>query len=89
MNTQTNSKALPPTTDSLPEYLKTCVPPFRRFGSQIFGKCPQGDALALDIRGWGRLTNSISKLTEAEAYNMQEKFGDWVCQTLNNAAKNT
>jgi hypothetical protein len=73
---------------SLPSYLKTCRPPFFRVGEQIFGKCKDGDAIALDIRGWGRLTNASSKITEDEACNMQDEFGDWVCKALNAAAEN-
>ena len=73
---------------SLPRYINNCRPPFRRFGSQIFGKYSQGDSLALDIRGWGRLTNASSKLTEEEAMNLQDEFGDWVCKVLNDAAEN-
>lgn len=68
---------------SLPKYLKTCRPPFFRVGEQIFGKCKDGDAIALDIRGRGRLTNASSKITEDEACAMQDEFGDWVCKTLN------
>ena len=76
------------TTCSLPSYLKTCHPPFFRVGAQIFGECKDGDALALDIRGWGRLTNASSKITEDEACRMQDEFGDWVCKALNAAAEN-
>jgi hypothetical protein len=74
---------------SLPKYLKSCRPPFFAMGGQIFGRCAQGDALALDIRGWGRLTNASSKLTEDKACAIQDEFAEWVCKTLNAAAENT
>ena len=75
-------------TGSLPRYLNKCRPPFRRFGCQIFGKYEHGDSLALDIRGWGRLTNAGTELTEEEACALQDEFGDWVCKVLNAAAEN-
>jgi hypothetical protein len=75
---------------SLPKYLKSCKPPFFSVGSQIFGKYPpHGDALALDVRGWGRLTNSSSKLTEDEACVIQDEFAAWVCKAMNTAAENS
>jgi hypothetical protein len=74
---------------SLPKYLKSCKPPFFSVGSQIFGKYPpHGDSLALEVRGWGRLTNSSSKLTEGEACVIQDEFAAWVCKAMNTAAEN-
>jgi len=85
-------KSLRPTdaaTCSLPKYLESCKPPFFSVGGQIFGKYPHGDALALDVRGWGRLTNLSSKLTEDEACIIQDEFAAWVCKALNTAAENS
>jgi hypothetical protein len=74
---------------SLPKYLERCQPPFFRSGWQIFGKDKiTGDAVCLDIRGWGRLTGAMSGYTEDEACAMQDEFGDWVVNAMNAAAEN-
>ena len=68
------------------DFLEYYKPPFTYESYSQRVLC--ADGMALDVRGWGRLTGGGALALPADkAMKIQDDFGRWVAETLNKASE--
>jgi len=66
--------------------LKYFKPPFHydAMGQTIYCQSKNGDNMCLQVRGWGNLIGGgAENLPHKEAAAIQDEFGEWVVEALN------
>jgi len=76
--------------EATPAALEYFKPPFKyeAMGQTIYAVGVDGhNMMALQVRGWGSLvgTGTAYKLPNDKAEHIQDEFGQWVCDAMNNA----